>query len=128
LLYIHFFTATIQCKSKTKQKHILVAPTLLNPFRGKLTYMSPKVKGYTDRYVILTYTGTEKHVSFWLFIPEIHFFGQGLKLFFTSKRVKSSLSEVSHKLKRQLSQCHSLGDSYHNVTVWVTVIKMSQSG
>jgi len=90
--------------------------------------MSPKVKGYTDTYVTLTYTGTEKHVSFWLFIPEIHFFGQGLKLFFTSKRVKSSLSEVSHKLKRQLSQCHSLGDSYHNVTVWVTVITMSQSG
>jgi len=43
--------------------------------------MSPKVKGYTDIYVILTYTGTETDVSFGLFIPEIHFFGQGLKFY-----------------------------------------------
>ena len=43
--------------------------------------MSPKAKGYTDIYVILTYTGTETHVSFGLFIPEIHFFGQWLKFF-----------------------------------------------
>jgi len=61
-----------------------------NPFRGKLTYMSPRVKRYTDIYVILTYTGTETHVSFWLFIPEIHFllFRARVKISFTSKRVK----------------------------------------
>jgi len=45
------------------------------------TYMSPKIKGYTDIYVILTYTGSETDVSFGLFIPEIHFFGQGLKFY-----------------------------------------------
>jgi len=49
--------------------------------KGIPTYMSPKVKGYTDIYVILTYTGTETDVSFGLFIPEIHFFGQGLKFY-----------------------------------------------
>ena len=43
--------------------------------------MSPKIKGYTDIYVILTYTGSETDVSFGLFIPEIHFFGQGLKFY-----------------------------------------------
>jgi len=43
--------------------------------------MSPKVKEYTDIYVILTYTGTETDVSFGLFIPEIHFFRQGLKFY-----------------------------------------------
>ena len=63
-----------------------------NPFRGKPTcrprvksipptYMSPKIKGYTDIYVILTYTGSETDVSFGLFIPEIHFFGQRLKFY-----------------------------------------------
>jgi len=31
----------------------------VKPFRGKPTYMSPRVKGYTDVYVILTYTGTD---------------------------------------------------------------------
>ena len=54
---------------------------LLNPLRGKPTYMSPKVKRYTDLYVILTYTCTETHVLFGIFIPEILFFGQGLKFF-----------------------------------------------
>jgi len=39
--------------------------------------MSPKVKGYTDIYVILTYRGTETDVSFGLFIPQIHFSGKG---------------------------------------------------
>jgi len=39
--------------------------------------MLPKVKVYTDIYVILTYTGTETDVSFGLFIPEIHFSGKG---------------------------------------------------
>ena len=79
----------------------------LNPFRGKPTYMSPrlkgipthmspKVKGYTDIYVILTYTGTETHVSF---IPEIHFFGQGLKLFLPPKGLTLHLVYV---------QCSSL--------------------
>jgi len=34
--------------------------------------MSPKVKGYTDIYAILTYTGTETHVSFGLFITRNH--------------------------------------------------------
>ena len=39
--------------------------------KGIPTYMSPKAKGYTDIYVILTYTGTETHVLFGVFIPEI---------------------------------------------------------
>ena len=51
--------------------------------------MSPKVKKYTDIYVTLTYMGTETHVSFGLFIPEIHFFGQGLKFLLPPKRVKT---------------------------------------
>jgi len=50
--------------------------------------MSPKVKRYTDIYVTLTYTGTETHVSFGLFIPEIHFFGQGLKFLLPPKGLK----------------------------------------
>jgi len=45
--------------------------------KGTPTYRSPKVKGCTDIYVNLTYTGTETDVSFGLFIPEIHFFWQG---------------------------------------------------
>jgi len=51
--------------------------------------MSPKVKGYTDIYDILTYTGTETHVSFGLFIPEIHFFRQGLKNFLPPKGLRA---------------------------------------
>jgi len=42
-------------------------------------HMSPEVKWYTNIYVILTYTARETHVLFGLFIPEIHFFGRGLK-------------------------------------------------
>jgi len=66
----------------------------LNPFRGKPTFMSPKVKGYTDINVILTYTGTETHMSFGLFIPEIHFFGQGLKFFLPPKGLKLQPNET----------------------------------
>jgi len=57
--------------------------------------MSSKAKGYTDIYVILTYTGTETHVSFGLFIPEIHFFGQGLKLFLPRKGLKQSVFSLN---------------------------------
>jgi len=53
--------------------------------KGIPTYMLPKVKGYTDIYVILTYTGTETDASFGLFIPEIHFFWQGLKFYSSLK-------------------------------------------
>jgi len=48
------------------------------------------IKVYTDIYVILTYTGTETDASFGLFIPEIHFFGQGLKFYSPLKGLISS--------------------------------------
>ena len=51
--------------------------------KGIPTDMSAKVKGYIDIYVILTYTGTGTHVSFGLFIPEIHFFWARVKISFT---------------------------------------------
>ena len=72
---------------------------MINPFnicrprvKGIPTYMSPKVKGYTDIYVILTYTGTETDVSFELFIPEIHFFGQGLKFYSPLKGLRHAVN------------------------------------
>jgi len=40
--------------------------------------MSPSGKGYTDIYVILTYTSTETRVV-WVIYKKNHFFGQGLK-------------------------------------------------
>ena len=43
---------------------------------------------------MLTYTSTETDVSFGLFIPEIHFFGQGLTFFSTSKRVNIPLTDL----------------------------------
>jgi len=61
--------------------------------KGIPTYRSPKVKGCTDIYVILTYMGTETDVSFGLFIPEIHFFGQGLKFHSPLKGLIKSLTE-----------------------------------
>jgi len=76
--------------------------------------MSPKVKGYTDIYDILTYTGTETHVSFGLFIPEIHFFRQGLKNFLPPKGLRAIcllaclLAVVLHKDILFESFCHSL--------------------
>jgi len=60
--------------------------------KGIPTYMSPRVKGYTDIYIILTYTGTETDVSFGLFIPEIHFFGQGLKFYSPLKGLSTAFA------------------------------------
>ena len=45
--------------------------------------MSPKVKGYTGIYVILSYTGTETHVSLGYLYQK--FFGQGLNFFYLQK-------------------------------------------
>jgi len=64
--------------------------------KGIPTDMSAKVKGYIDIYVILTYTGTGTHVSFGLFIPEIHFFGQGLKFLLPKKGLRKNCESGYH--------------------------------
>jgi len=56
--------------------------------KGIPTYMSPKVKGYTDViYVIITYMGTETRVI-WVIYSRNPLFRASFKIFFTSKRVK----------------------------------------
>ena len=43
---------------------------------------------------MLTYTGTETHVSFGLFIPDIHFFGQGLQFFLPPKGLRNNIDVI----------------------------------
>jgi len=85
----------------------------VNPFRGKPTYMlprlkgiptymSPKVKGYTDIYVILTYTGTETHVI-WVIYTRNPLFRARVKIFLTSKRIKLTTDRCADK--SQSSYC-----------------------
>ena len=54
--------------------------------KGIPTYMLPKVKGYTDIYVTLTYTGTETRVV-WVIYTRNPLFRARVKFFLTSKRV-----------------------------------------
>jgi len=51
--------------------------------------MSPKVKRYTDIYVILTYTGTDTCVVLVIYTRN-PLFRARVKIFFASKRVKSN--------------------------------------
>jgi len=66
--------------------------------------MSPEVKWYTNIYVILTYTARETHVLFGLFIPEIHFFGRGLKFLWPPKGLMIFCLLLNSHVNRKLLQ------------------------
>ena len=78
--------------------------TLLNPFRGKPTYMSPRVKGYTDIQCIChpnLYGYTDTCRLGYLY-QKSTFFGQGLKFYLPPKGLMQDhlIREIKLRLPR----------------------------
>ena len=61
---------------------------IVNPFRGKPTYMSPKVKGYTDIFLCHpNLYGYRDTCVVWVIYTRNPLFRARVKISFTSKRV-----------------------------------------
>jgi len=98
--------------------------TLLNPFRGKPTYMSPRVKGYTDIQCIChpnLYGYTDTCRLGYLY-QKSTFFRARVKILFTSKRVNAGPSHQRNKTKITASLqslCQLLQD------IWIRTVSHS---